>query len=1080
MSDRSLPEGPLAPIRNRIRRARILGPVLVLALAFGAETSPAAVSLVEVPNPFPAVTRGDLDWVDFDLDGDLDLFVTGNPEAGDYLSELWRNDGGGNFVESGIPFPGVWQSDADWEDFDGDGDPDVILSGGLLSGSSIARAFRNDGSTFTDVGAPFTDTMDGAVAFHRSGPGSEFVILLGRDAPSRFAYPIVNGEFLPPLVSDGSALFNSSAASADLDGNGVGEILYGGASEEPGGPVPTLRLEGLPGAIETTFEGLDEAAVAIGDLEADGRQDFAACGVLASGTSVTRLYRHQPGGTFTVSSVGTGVSRGDVAWADVDSDGDLDLAFCGQTDAGSEITRVLEQTGGSFGGGATLVGVRLSSLAWGDYDGDGDLDLLVSGRESDGVARCRLYRNQHFLLNSAPGAPSGLQVTATPAYLDLAWNAGTDFETPVAGLTYSVRAGTTAGGQDLLSATAQGNGTRGLVRAGNVDHPQALSVRIPVFGEETGNFHCSVQTVDGGFRGSPFSPGVSTFVPFTQVAGFSDRYAHLDAGDVDGDGRAELVAAGYGGSGFEAAIYDFDEAPYAEADATVLGGFPGEVQFADVDNDNDLDLAVVAAFPNEPPGGRRGGGSRIFRNDGGLWVQSPSGLPVGSAIAGEIGFEDYDRDGDLDLAMSSLGLYRNDGGTFVDTSMLEPAAYAYLDWIDYDTDADPDLAVAGDWGGTREIRVFRNDAGVLHVAQTLPEAEASDLAWIDHDGDGDEDLFVSTLGVVSLWRNDAGTFVSDPSAIAGVVHYAALKLVAVDFDHDGDPDLLSGGYNPMRGDSRNGTVFRNDAGVFRILNSPLWAPTNYAEVAIGDYDGDLGADLFAVGSAGLGASYPLEAFHNNAPSNSRPSTPTNLAAGIVGQSLILTWSPSLDAETPSSALTYNVRIGTTVFGSEFATPQSDAMTGQRHVARRGNVGRAGFAVFDVSRVTASTLFWTVQAVDGSYAGSPFASVQQVVLDGVGAPAVMGTPTRLRLAPNPFRETTRIEWASTRRQEVSLEIFDVTGRRLRTLAREVRGIGTHSLMWDGRDGRGRSVAPGVYLVRLRADGREETERLVRLR
>ncbi|MCA9752707.1 MAG: VCBS repeat-containing protein [Gemmatimonadetes bacterium] len=1079
MSASARPSG-LGSLSTPVTLALVTFAPVVLA----ATPSLAVVNLGEVSHPFPAVTRGDVDWVDFDLDGDLDLFVTGNPEVGDYLTELWRNDGGGSFANSGIPFPGVWQSDADWDDFDGDGDPDVVLCGGLLAGGSLSRAYRNDRTSFVDVGAPFTNTMDGAVTFHRSSPGSEFVILFGRDDPSYFAYPIVNGQFLPPLPSSGAAFLDAGATSADLDGNGVAEILYAGSSDVSGSPVPVLRLEGLPGALEVTFEGLDEAAVAIGDLDADGLQDFAACGMLANGTAVTRVYRQQPGGTFVLTNVGTGVSRGDVAWADVDSDGDLDLAYCGQNDAGTEITGVLEQTNGNFVAAATLVGARLSSLAWGDYDGDGDLDLLVTGRESDDVTRCRLYRNQHFLLNSGPSAPTGLQVSPTAAYLDVSWNPGTDFETPVAGLTYAVRAGTAAGGQDLLSAAAAGNGVRGLVRAGNVDHPQALRTRVPIFGQESGSFHVSVQTVDGGYRGSPFTAGVSTFLPFTQVAAYTDRYAHLDAGDVDGDGEAELVVAGYGVNGIQTAIYDFDAAPYAEADSIVLGGFPGEVRFADVDNDNDLDVAAVAAFPNAPPGPARGGGSRIVRNDGGTWVETSSGLPAGSVIAGEIGFADYDRDGDYDLAMSSIGLYRNDGGTFVPTTALEPATFGYLDWVDYDRDADLDLAVSGAWNvpgrGGREVRIHRNDGGTLTVVQSLPVVEASDIAWIDHDGDGDEDLFVSAYGVPALWRNDGGLFVEDPAAIAGNIHYTAAELVTVDFDHDGDPDLIAGGFDPSRGDTGNGTFFRNDGGVFHVQTSALWPRTEYRELAIGDYDGDGSADLFAVGSALYASPGPLDTFHNNAPANSAPSAPTNLSAGLVGDLLVLTWSPSLDAETPSGALTYNVRIGTTVFGSEFASPQADPATGRRHVARRGNVGAAGYAVFDVSAVAAPTLYWTVQAVDGSYRGSPFATVQQIVVNDVGAPEIPPAIARLRLAPNPFREDVEIAWDLPRHEEVSLEIFDVAGRRLRTLVREARGAGTHSLGWDGRDARGRSVAPGVYLVRLKTEGRDETERIVRLR
>ena len=70
-------------------------------------------------------------------------------------------------------------------------------------------------------------------------------------------------------------------------------------------------------------------------------------------------------------------------------------------------------------------------------------------------------------------------------------------------------------------------------------------------------------------------------------------------------------------------------------------------------------------------------------------------------------------------------------------------------------------------------------------------------------------------------------------------------------------------------------------------------------------------------------------------------------------------------------------------------------------------------------------------------------------------------------PNPFNPSTDIRFAVPSRQFVQLEVFDVRGHMIRQLLHEELEAGYHSISWDGRDGRGRNVAAGVYLARIKA-------------
>ncbi len=71
------------------------------------------------------------------------------------------------------------------------------------------------------------------------------------------------------------------------------------------------------------------------------------------------------------------------------------------------------------------------------------------------------------------------------------------------------------------------------------------------------------------------------------------------------------------------------------------------------------------------------------------------------------------------------------------------------------------------------------------------------------------------------------------------------------------------------------------------------------------------------------------------------------------------------------------------------------------------------------------------------------------------------------APNPFNPATTIYFELPQNAEVVIEIFDLSGRQLRTLFASTLAPGLHRLQWDGRDANGRSLDSGVYFCRMRA-------------
>ena len=91
-------------------------------------------------------------------------------------------------------------------------------------------------------------------------------------------------------------------------------------------------------------------------------------------------------------------------------------------------------------------------------------------------------------------------------------------------------------------------------------------------------------------------------------------------------------------------------------------------------------------------------------------------------------------------------------------------------------------------------------------------------------------------------------------------------------------------------------------------------------------------------------------------------------------------------------------------------------------------------------------------------------------------------TRLLRAqvPNPFHRATEVVFALPAREVVHLEILDVRGAVIRTLAAAAYGPGVHRVAWDGRDDAGRPAGAGAYLCRLRAAGTTETAKMLLVR
>ncbi|UCG91252.1 MAG: S8 family peptidase, partial [candidate division WOR-3 bacterium] len=87
---------------------------------------------------------------------------------------------------------------------------------------------------------------------------------------------------------------------------------------------------------------------------------------------------------------------------------------------------------------------------------------------------------------------------------------------------------------------------------------------------------------------------------------------------------------------------------------------------------------------------------------------------------------------------------------------------------------------------------------------------------------------------------------------------------------------------------------------------------------------------------------------------------------------------------------------------------------------------------------------------------------------------------LFVAPNPFKNVVRIDFTIPIAQNVKLIVYDVCGRKVRTLIDGVQKQGNFSIIWEGTDDHGKDVSAGIYFCRIESEGDALTNKLILLK
>ncbi len=460
--------------------------------------------------------------------------------------------------------------------------------------------------------------------------------------------------------------------------------------------------------------------------------------------------------------------------------------------------------------------------------------------------------------------------------------------------------------------------------------------------------------------------------------------------DFDNDGKLDILCSGYNDTAYFTKIYRNEGGVFVDISAQIPGlGTERGVSWGDYDNDGDVDIAIQGRTDPQNVNFY----TKIYRNDNGTFVDIGANLV--NLNGGSTTWVDYDNDGRLDLFVCGSTdngnnfasvLYRQDeNGVF----SIVPTPFigvwgSSASWGDYDNDGDQDLFLMGYGNSGAITKLYRNDGGTFVDTQipfyVVVEGASS---WVDIDNDGDLDLTYNGAANGSahtlFYRNlGGGNFEEIPS---GIKDLSVSALSWGDFDNDGDLDVAESGSEFFDGTNPTTKIYRNDGGTFVDIGTTIpgvW----FGTLAWGDYDNDGKLDLLVTGGQTPvepgSITHPITRIYRNGISipNTLPSTPQH-ATAIVGQNETqIAWDPATDGQTPSSGLTYNVRVGSTPGAADIVDPLSTG-SGIRRVPTLGNTG------FNKTRMIASlpagTYYWSVQSVDNGFAGSTFAQEQSFVV-----------------------------------------------------------------------------------------------------
>ena len=495
----------------------------------------------------------DIDIGDINGDGFSDVvinsFQSDNADNNSNYLKLFIGDSNGNMNQQTLD-AGLYKGKVKIIDMNNDGKSEVVLIGLTASNTS---------------GKPKIFIYEGTVSSGQSDQGGSTI-------------PDISFEKID-VSTQVDELTYASYDLGDVDNDQDIDILISGFDESQGLKsyiYENVGKMGLSYELKKTNNNL--AAIRDGtvdfiDFDSDGDLDAAISGTGLQG-DIFEIYRNDlEDGKENWPRIDlglTGMRNGKTDLGDFNGDGFTDIIYSGLLEGIGQVTKLAEydkESNTYKDSSFDVSDIINASVEFGDIDGDGDLDFVLSGEDKDGLSNnydpwsdskyiFRAYlnkRNESALVEEEQSGSRGLanfndnsyfenappsvpEIISTKILLseqtkegnlvvEFSWNSSTDDKTPVEGLTYSLKIGTSENGEEIMSANSNFDGLRKTAEKGNAEHNLKWKVSLP-----TGEYFWSVQAIDAAYNGSKFSES-RKFIASTD----------LKLGDSNGDKSVNVL-----------------------------------------------------------------------------------------------------------------------------------------------------------------------------------------------------------------------------------------------------------------------------------------------------------------------------------------------------------------------------------------------------------------------------------------------------------------------------------------------------------------------------------------------------------
>lgn len=531
-------------------------------------------------------------------------------------------------------------------------------------------------------------------------------------------------------------------------------------------------------------------------------------------------------------------------------------------------------------------------------------------------------------------------------------------------------------------------------------------------------------------------------------------------GDYNNDGLLDFMMTGR--QFIDGEDFSYYAAIFKNLGSNIFEEYTGVIQpverssleWGDYNNDNYLDIIYGGGYIKNYSSFLK---TEICKNNTNETFSVQTDINLIKTTQCGIAWGDYNNDAYQDIFQTGYNygnviskIYKNNqNNNFIEQTdiNIKGVDKSSVSWGDYNNDGFLDFVYNGNTGYFRLTKIYKNNGNNTFSVQNnieLVDLSAGTIEWGDYNNDGFLDLIMSgqtledqyNVFITKIYRNNGDNTFTELLDV-DLVAVTWSSVIWGDYNNDGFLDILLTGWaaDDIGTGICTSKIYKNNGDeTFTEQIDISLIPVGYSSVAWGDYDNDNDLDILLSGVYAA-SSLTTKIYKNNITiPNTPPNIITNLQTEIVGNDIIFSWDEATDDNQASAGLSYNIYVyekdnPLPYIASPQAFSQTHDFNGRRLIAERGHIqgirenGRVSYIIkgrFEKGK----TYYWSVQAIDASFAGGEFAP--EATINIVNIPKI--TDNAIKIYPNPASNYIQI---NTEIKNIkTVEIYDIYGNLIK--------------------------------------------------